>query len=128
MPAGEMPFSGWLFDGPQRLAHVRPGHFMTFHFAPGSHSFSVPWKSKAPDKTALVLNVEEGGQYCVRLSAKYVSGGVLLPVGWANSRIEQVSCKQGFQEAGTSKPLDSKRVDSGALGELDPSPTFPHQD
>jgi hypothetical protein len=128
VPVGEQPFSGWLFDGPQRLAHARPGRFITFRLAPGTHSFTVPWKGSGPGKTPLVFNVAEGAHYCVRLSAKYVNGSVLLPVGWANSRIEQVPCQQAFQEAGTSKPLERKRVDAGALGELDPSPTFPHPD
>lgn len=26
-----IPHGGWLFDGPQRLAHERPGRFMAFH-------------------------------------------------------------------------------------------------
>jgi hypothetical protein len=31
LPRSQQPFTGWLFDGPQRLVHVRPGRFMKPH-------------------------------------------------------------------------------------------------
>lgn len=70
LPKSEQPFTGWLFDGPQRLAHVRPGRFMAFHLAAGAHSFTVPWHPGHPGKDTLVINVEDGGQYCVHLYTK----------------------------------------------------------
>lgn len=128
VPVGEQPFTGWLFDGPQRLAQARAGRFMTFHLAAGTHSFTVPWNSKGPGKKpVLTLNVEEGGNYCIRLSAKYVTGAPVLPVGWADSRIQQVPCQRAFQEARTAKPLESKRVDPAVRANFDPAATFPRQ-
>ena len=58
LPKSQQPFTGWLFDGPQRLAHVRPGRFMTFHLTPGAHTFTVPWHSNRPGKDSLVINTE----------------------------------------------------------------------
>jgi hypothetical protein len=44
LPKSQQPFGGlqggWLFDGPQRLARVRMGRFVTFHLNPGEHSFT----------------------------------------------------------------------------------------
>jgi hypothetical protein len=126
MPAGRIPFGGWLFDGKKRLAHASPGHFVRFRLATGQHTFSVPWKSKEPGKTVLRLNVEEGAHYCVRLSAKYVSP-VLVPMVWVDSMIELVPCGQAFQEAGATKPLDSSRVDAHMRDKLDSLPSFPNE-
>src|SRR6185369_6571548 len=58
LPRSQQPFTGWLFDGTQRLAHVSPGRFMTFHLDPGAHTFTVPWHSTKPGKDRLLINVE----------------------------------------------------------------------
>src|SRR5579872_1399674 len=92
LPRSQQPFTGWLFDGPQPLAHVRPGRFMTFHLKPGAHSFTVPWHSKRSGKEPLLVNVEAGGYYCIRLYAKMTNIEV-VPVQWLNSQIEEVPCQ-----------------------------------
>jgi photosystem II stability/assembly factor-like uncharacterized protein len=124
LPRSRQPFNGWVFDGPQRLAHMHVGRFMTFHLNPGTHSFTVPWRAKGPGKDSLVINVEDGGHYCIRLSAKLTNVEV-LPFGFLNSKIEEVSCQQAQHEAMHLKPIDSKRIDPAVRAELDPATTFP---
>jgi hypothetical protein len=68
IPVGTAPFTGWLFDGEQKVAHAQAGRFMSFRLVVGEHKFTVPYKSKGPGKTALHLKVENGGHYCVRLA------------------------------------------------------------
>ena len=92
IPVGTAPFTGWLFDGSQRMMHAQSGRFMTFHLAAGEHQFTVPYHSSGPGKTTLHLRVN-GGHYCVRLSAKYVNT-VVLPFRFLDSQVEQVSCQQ----------------------------------
>jgi hypothetical protein len=126
LPSSQQPFTGWLFDGSQRMARVRPGRFMTFHLNPGAHSFTVPWHSTAPGKDKVVINVEEGSQYCVRLYTKMTNFEV-IPYEKVNSQIEQVSCQQAQREAAHMKPIEIKQIDPAVRAELDPATTFPSQ-
>lgn len=125
IPVGTVPFTGWFFDGDQRIAHVQGGHFLSFRLAAGEHQFTVPYHSNRPGKTVLHLKVESEGHYCIRLYAKYVSATVLFPVMYVDSQIEQVSCQQAVKEAGSYKPIDLKRVDPAMRTELEGSPSFP---
>lgn len=124
LPRSQQPFTGWLFDGPQRLAHVHAGRFMTFHLNSGVHSFTVPWHSKGPGKDSLVINVEDGRHYCVRLYAE-MTNLEPIPFQWLNSKIEEVPCQQAQREAMHMKPIDIKRIDPAVRAELDPATTFP---
>ncbi len=126
LPRSQQPFTGWLFDGPQRLAHVSPGRFMTFHLNPGAHSISVPWRSSRPGKEPLVINVKGGSQYCVRLYAVMTNFEV-IPYERLNSQIEEVPCQEAWREAAQMKPIEIKRVDPAARAELDPTTTFPSE-
>src|SRR5580704_13943639 len=76
LPKSEQPFGGlqggWVLDGPQRLARVRAGRFVTFHLNPGEHSFTDEGPT-GPSQKALAINIKDGGQYCVRLFAKMVN-------------------------------------------------------
>jgi hypothetical protein len=126
LPSSQQPFTGWLFDGPQRLAHVRPGRFMIFHLNPGEHSFTVPWHSTGPGKDKLVVNVEGGGQYCVRLYAKMTNFEV-IPFVRLNSQIEEVPCQQARRDAAHMKPIKIRQVDPAVRAELDPTTTFPSE-
>jgi hypothetical protein len=133
-PTGRVAFTGWLFDGDRRMAHATRGRFMTFHLPTGEHDFTVPYKSRGPGKNLksppqgrddlLHLQVESGGHYCVRLSAKDVNP-IVVPIMFVESKIERVSCQEAFQEAGTYKRIDLKRVDPAVLPEFDNSPDFP---
>jgi hypothetical protein len=125
LPKSQQPFTGWLFDGPQRLAHVRPGRFMTFHLNPGAHSFTVPWHSTRPGKEPLLINVEGGGRYCVRLYAKMINFEV-IPYEHFNSQIEEVPCQLAQSEAAHLNPIEIKQVDPAVRAELDPRATFPN--
>ncbi len=124
VPVGTVPFTGWLFDGDQRLAHAQRGRLMSFRVTAGEHQFTVPYHSNRPGKTVLHLKVEPGGNYCVRLYAKYVSATALVPFAYVNSQIEQVSCQQALKEAGNYKPIDFRRVDPAVRAELENSPSF----
>ncbi len=124
IPVGTGPFTGWLFDGVQKMAHAQRGRFITFHLTAGEHVFTVPYHSDRPGETALRLAVEDGGRYCVRLSAKYKSGSILVPLYWLDSQIEQVSCPQALTEAGSHKRIDLKRIDPAVRADLDNSPSF----
>ncbi len=126
LPRSQQPFTGWLFDGTQRLAHVSPGRFMTFHLDPGAHTFTVPWHSTKPGKDQLLINVEGGGQYCVRLYA-IMTNFELIPFERLNSQMEEVPCQQAQREAAHMKPIEIKRVDPFVRVELDPSTTFPSE-
>jgi hypothetical protein len=126
VPVGTVGFTGWLFDGDQRLAHAQMGRFMSFHLAAGEHQFTVPYHSNHPGKKSVLnLKVKSDGHYCVRLFAKYVSASLLLPISYVDSQIEQISCQQAIQEAGSNRPIDPKRVDPAVQIELDNSPSFP---
>jgi hypothetical protein len=125
VPVGTSPFTGWLYDGDQRMAHASRGRFITFQFAAGGHDFATSYKSNRPGKHSLHLEIESSGHYCVRLSAKYVSlmPGSLIAV--VDSKIEQISCQEAVQEAGNYKRIDLKRVEPAVRAGLDTSPTFP---
>ena len=56
-----------------------------FHLSPGEHSFTVPWHSTRPGKDQLLINVERGGQHCVRLSAK-MTNFELIPMNGSTVR------------------------------------------
>jgi hypothetical protein len=124
VPVGAFSFTGWLFDGDHRMAHAQPGRFLTFHLPAGVHKFTVPYRSKAPRKTALQLTVEDGGHYYVRLDAKYING-VILPIMFLDSGIQEVSSDQALQQAGKYKRIDLKRIDPSVRAELDASPSLP---
>jgi hypothetical protein len=123
LPRSEQPYFGWLFDGPQRLAHVQPGRYLAFHLTAGEHSFTVPWHSKHPGKETLVIPVEAGGEYCVRLYTKMTD---VFPVWqWLDSQMEEVPCQVAQQKGAHLKPIDIKRVDPAVRSELDAATTFP---
>ena len=122
-PAGEISFTGWLYDGDQKLAHASAGRFMTFHLAAGEHTFTVPWKPTGPGKTKLRLDIQEGAHYCVRLSAKYLSP-VLVPAMRRDSQIKQIDCQAAAEESRTAKPLGEERVDPAMRSKLDAAGTF----
>jgi hypothetical protein len=69
-----------------------------------------------------VINVKEGGQYYVRLSAKMINLEVYAQ--WDN-QTEEVPCQQAQREAAHLKPIETKRVDPAVRAELDPATTFP---
>ena len=131
-PVGRVPFTGWLFDGDKRVAHATRGRFMSFELSTGLHEFTVPYKSTGPGKKpckstdCVHLDVESGGHYCFRLSAKDVNV-IVVPFMFLDSRIEQVSCQDAFQEAGKYKRIDLKRVEPASRSVLDASPDFPSE-
>jgi hypothetical protein len=126
VPAGNMPFRGWLFDGEEKLAHARIGRFMTFHLTPGPHLFSATYGASQPGSATALINIQADHHYCVRLSARYESYYV-VPLSSVAGRIDQVPCQQVFQEAGTTKPLEAKRVEPAARLESDSSASFPKE-
>ena len=125
LPKSEQPFGGlqggWLLDGTQRLARVRAGRFVTFHLSPGEHSFTNVGPA-GPSEKPLVINVKDGGQYCVRLFARMINLGVLAQ--WDN-RIEEVPCQRAQREAAHLKPIKIKEVDPVVRAEFDLGTTFP---
>jgi hypothetical protein len=127
VPTGIVPFVGWLFDGDQIMAHTQRGRFITFHLAAGEHKFTAEYDSSVPGKTPLHLTVEGGGHYCVRLSARYRSGSILVPIATVHSQIEQVSCQQAVTEAGHNKRIDLKRVEPAVRAEVDNSASFTNE-
>jgi hypothetical protein len=121
LPKSQQPFGGWLSDGSERLAHLEHGRFATFHLNQGLHSFTVLGPT-GPGKEPLVLNVKDGGQYCVRLFAKMINAGIYSR--WDN-QIEEVPCQQAERDAAHLRPIDWKQVEPSASNELDPRTTFP---
>lgn len=124
LPKSEQPFGGlqggWVLDGAQRLARVRVGRFVTFHLSAGEHSFTDEGLA-GPSKKPLVINVKDGGQYCVRLFAKMIN---LEVYGRWDSQIEEVPCQQAQRDAAHLKPIEIKQVDPAVRAELDPGTTF----
>ena len=53
-----------------------------------------------------------------------ITGSPLLPIGYVDSRIEQVSCQEAVKDAGGSKPIEVKRVDPAVRKKLDSSLDF----
>ncbi|MGC2621293.1 MAG: hypothetical protein WA414_19775 [Acidobacteriaceae bacterium] len=126
MPAGIVPFFGWIYDGPQRLAREDAGRFVTFRLPVGLHTFSATTSRKHPGKATIALNLQTGEHACLRLRMSYVNPApVVLPVAWVTSKIEEVPCDQATKEAAKTKPLESKRVDAPVRAEVDASPAFP---
>jgi hypothetical protein len=131
-PVGTVAFTGWLFDGDERLAHATRGRFMSFQLLAGPHDFTALYKAKGPGNKpcqsmdCLHLEVESGGHYCVRLSAKD-KNMIVVPIVFLDSRIEQVSCQEASQEASKYKRIDLKRVEPPIRSALDASPDFPRQ-
>lgn len=125
IPMSEQPFGGiqggWLLDGTQRLARIRAGRFVIFHLNPGEHSFTDEGPT-GPSKKPLVIDVKDGGQYCVRLFAKMMNLDVY--VQWEN-RIEEIPCERAQREAAHLKPLDIKRIDPAVRAEFDSATAFP---
>ena len=128
VPFGKAPFTGLLYDGGQRVAHLQGGRFLTFLLPAGEHQFSASYHSLDTGDPALHLKVEDGGYYCVRLSASYRSGSVFVPLAVVHSVIGQVPCYQALKEAGSYKPLELKRIDAAVRTKLVSSRTFPKHD
>ncbi|HEX3437972.1 MAG TPA: hypothetical protein VHT24_14480 [Pseudacidobacterium sp.] len=125
VPFGKAPFTGFLYDGSQQMAHARGGRFVTFRLLAGEHQFSASYRSLDPGDPSVHLNVEDGGQYCVRLSANYKSGSIVMPIAVVHSAVQQVPCDQALKEAGRYKQLELKRIDAPARIRLVSSQTFP---
>jgi hypothetical protein len=124
VPAGRVPFAGWLFDGNQRLAHAKPGRFFTFRLPAGPHTFSATYKSAHPGSSTLQLNVEPDQHYCVNLSVRYLNY-VVVPLSTVDSKLRALNCEEASQEASQSKPLELKRIDSQATDKLVLAAAFP---
>jgi hypothetical protein len=120
-PKSTQPGTGWLSDGPQRLTHLTHGRFAAFHLKPGAHSFTVV-DPLGPGKKPLVLNIQEGGQYCVRFYAKVTN--LQLYFRW-DSFIEEVPCGSAQQETAHLKPIEMKHVDAAVRSEVDTATAFP---
>jgi hypothetical protein len=128
VPSGPVSFVGLLYDGNERMAHTRGGRFVTFLLPVGEHQLFASYHHLSPGDPSVYLNVEDGGHYCVRLSAKYKSGSIVLPLAIFHGVIEQVPCDKASKEAHTYKPLELKRIDAAVRTELASSQTFPEQD
>lgn len=120
-PRSRQPFDGRLFDGTQELAQFRHGRFATFHFNPGIHSFTLRGPEGA-DTGPLLINVEDGGHYCVRLYARMTNLGVYSR---EENQIEVVPCQQAQREAEHLRAIEPKRVSPTVRGDLDPATSFP---
>jgi len=72
------------------MAHVSRGQVVIFRLPVGEHQFSASYRSLDASDPAVLMNLADGGSYCVRLSATYKSGSPLIPLGVAHSVIEQV--------------------------------------
>lgn len=125
LPVGKVPFTGFLYDGSQRMAHARGARFVIFRFSAGEHQFSASYRSLDPRDPAVHLDLTDGGSYCVRLSATYKSGSPIIPMGVAHSVIQRVPCDQALKEAGKYQPLELKRIDPTARPKLVSSRIFP---
>ena len=122
LPKSQQPFDGRLFDGTQELAQFRHGRFAVFHLDPGAHSFNLRGP-EGSDAGPLVINVENGGHYCVRLSARMTNlAGFYLE----KNQIEVVPCQQAQREAAHLKAIETKRVSPAVRGDLDQATSFPH--
>ena len=124
LPKNEQPFGGlqggWVLDGAQRLARVRAGSFVAFHLSPGEHSFTDVGPT-GPSKKPLVINVKDGGQYCIRLFAKVI---ILWVYDKWDNQIEEVPCQRAQREAAHLKPVAIEQVDPAVRAKLDSQTTF----
>ena len=125
LPKSQQPFGGlqgdWLYDGQQRLARIRVGRYVTFRLGAGAHSFTDDGPPE-PSQKPLIIDVKDGGQYCVRLFARMINLGVISQ--WKN-QIEEVPCQQAAKEAAHLKPIEIKRVEPAFRAQYDPATTFP---
>lgn len=123
-PGSRASFVGWLFDGDKRTIHSARGRFVTFRLPVGGHDFAATYKSK-PKKPDLHLDLEPGHHYCVRLSQIILSPTVL--VGFVDTKVEEIPCRDAAEEARRSQPLDPKRIEPTLLGDVETSATFPRE-
>ncbi|HEY1499795.1 MAG TPA: hypothetical protein VGF88_09475 [Acidobacteriaceae bacterium] len=114
------PFSGWLFDGQQRLAHAQDDHFVTFRLPAGQHSFTAALDSNKPGTEPVVVDVKDGVHSCFHLYSKVELNDALLYVGLAG-RVEPVPCGDAAEGVGKLKPLEAKRINPAVLAEVDAS-------
>lgn len=127
LPAGgKLSFVGWVYDGTKKIAHLSRGQFMTLRVPAGEHDFEISLHSEKPGKTSLHLAIESDKHYCARLSAKNLSP-IVLWIGVVDLKIEQVACSAAFQEAGSYKRIDPKRVEPAVRADLDLSSSFPQE-
>ncbi len=126
LPRSQQPFTGWLFDGTQRLAHVSPGRFMTFHLDPGAHTFTVPWHSTKPGKDQLLINVKGGGQV-LRPALRNHDQLRIDSLGTAQQPDRRSSMSASAARSRPHEAHRNKRVDPSVRIELDPVTTFPSE-
>lgn len=102
-------FRGDIFDRDHGLAHITPGHFVTFKLAPGRHRFylviDMPGVKNNQQSTSTNIILEENHHYYM---GTYVKTGLLL--GIQTPRIEQTNCEDAQEHARAAKPLDSKLI------------------
>ena len=81
-----------------------------------------------PGDPGLHLKLEDGVHYCVRLSADYRSGSIVVPLAVLHGVIQQVPCDQALKEAGMYRPLGLKWIDPTVRTDLVSTQTFPTHD
>jgi hypothetical protein len=113
-------FVGLLFDDKAPLAHMKPGRFVTFTFAPGPHTFSTNyWVHRSPSGGAhLKLDLVAGQHYYV---GTYFETDVVVSL----PRIELTSCLNAQRDAAKAKPLEQKNIEKPALSVATTETSFP---
>jgi hypothetical protein len=99
-------FAGNLFVDDDQLARMKPGHFVTISFVPGTYHFTATtWMSNGPALGAhLTLDLAAHHHYYVELRNR-ASFPVTKQFG-----IKQIACEEAFHNNANAKPLDPKNL------------------
>jgi hypothetical protein len=107
-------YIGSIFDGPQRLFGFRDGFFahnnryITFHFAPGQHTFGASNGKHPETRETLSVDLKAGDRYFIRAQGE--SKGVPGVFEIQHGRLDLMSCTEAQTELAKAKPLGDKAL------------------
>ena len=117
------PFDGMIFDGKSQLAHISPGHFVTFNLSPGQHIFAANYWVSRTSKGGAHLKIDLAPNHHYYVGTYFKTTPLLV---LSTPRIEQASCEDAQKHAQGATPLESKHVDKESITLLVSESAFPH--
>jgi hypothetical protein len=112
-------FAGRIFDEYDKLAQLRPGHYVTFKLSPGLHTLSAgPWFGTAPTAAHLEINLVANQHYYI---GTYLESEIVL----STFHIEQRTCLEAQHDNLKSTPLDPKHLEKYGKTVYVADTTFP---
>lgn len=115
-------FNGIIFDGKRQLAHITPGHFVTFNLSPGQHIFAANYWVNRTVKGAAHLKIDLVANHHYYVGTYFKTTPLLVV---STPRIEQESCEDAQKHARTATPLENKHVTEESIPLVVSESVFP---